>query len=395
MINKKNDKFLMSFGKMPIANNFLDKNDFSKEFFYEMKVGFNEEYSLFKLLEHPKPEQMFNSKYPFLTSSSNFMVHHFNNFYKFIKENYLQSTNEKIIEIGCNDGTMLNFFENKSSCLGFEPSTNVAKIAEKKNLNIIPKFFSYDYPEAKKFLNDTKIIYAANVICHIPDLNSLIISIDKFLNKKGLFIFEEPYLGSMIFKNSYDQIYDEHVYIFSISSVKKIFKKYNFDLIDVVPQTTHGGSMRYIVARNGEYEITKNIKIYENKEKKDNINNFDGMLNFKKHCNLSKDKIVEQLETFKKNGKKISGYAATSKSTTVLNYCKIGADLINCIYDTTPDKIGKFSPGMHIPIKDYNEFNNEYPDIVYLFAWNHKEEIFNKEKDFIKKGGQWFSHVKI
>ena len=74
MIDKKNDNFLMSFGKMPIANNFLHENDFSKEFFYEMKVGFNEEYSLFKLLEHPKPEQMFNSKYPFLTSSSNYIA---------------------------------------------------------------------------------------------------------------------------------------------------------------------------------------------------------------------------------------------------------------------------------------------------------------------------------
>ena len=395
MIDKKKDNFLMSFGKMPIANNFLHENDFSEEFFYEMKVGFNEEYSLFKLLEHPEPKQMFNSKYPFLTSSSNLMIQHFNNFYKFIKENYLQSTNEKIIEIGCNDGTMLNFFENKKACIGFEPSTNVAKIAEKKDLKIIPNFFSSYYPEAKKFLNDTKIIYAANVICHIPDLNNLIDSIDKFLNKKGLFIFEEPYLGSMIYKNSYDQIYDEHVYIFSVSAIKKIFKQYEFDLIEVVPQTTHGGSMRYIIARKGEYEITKSVEVYENKEKQNNIDNFDGMLNFKRECNLSKDKIVNQLQTFKKNGKTISGYAATSKSTTILNYCKIGTDLINCIYDTTPDKIGKFSPGMHIPIRDYKEFNNEYPDIVYLFAWNHKEEIFNKEKNFIKNGGEWFSHVKI
>ena len=395
MIDKKKDNFLMSFGKMPIANNFLHENDFSEEFFYEMKVGFNEEYSLFKLLEHPEPKQMFNSKYPFLTSSSNLMIQHFNNFYKFIKENYLQSTNEKIIEIGCNDGTMLNFFENKKACIGFEPSTNVAKIAEKKDLKIIPNFFSSYYPEAKKFLNDTKIIYAANVICHIPDLNNLIDSIDKFLNKKGLFIFEEPYLGSMIYKNSYDQIYDEHVYIFSVSAIKKIFKQYEFDLIEVVPQTTHGGSMRYIIARKGEYEITKSVEVYENKEKQKNIDNFDGMLNFKRECNLSKDKIVNQLQTFKKNGKTISGYAATSKSTTILNYCKIGTDLINCIYDTTPDKIGKFSPGMHIPIRDYKEFNNEYPDIVYLFAWNHKEEIFNKEKNFIKNGGEWFSHVKI
>ena len=110
MLDSKNDKFLMSFGKMPIANNFLSKADFKDEFFYEMKVGFNEKYSLFKLLEHPKPEQMFNSKYPFLTGSSKFMVDHFQKFSDFIAINFIK-TGEKIIEIGCNDGTMLNFFD--------------------------------------------------------------------------------------------------------------------------------------------------------------------------------------------------------------------------------------------------------------------------------------------
>ena len=360
-----------------------------------MKVGFNDEYSLFKLLEHPKPEQMFNSKYPFLTSSSTYMIQHFKKFYEYIKKNYLQSLDEKIIEIGCNDGTMLNFFENKNSCLGFEPSSNIANIAKDKKLKIISDFFSSEALEANKFINETKIIYAANVICHIPDLNNLIKSIDKFLNKKGLFIFEEPYLGSMISKNSDDQIYDEHVYIFSVSSIKKIFKEFNFDLIDVLPQTTHGGSMRYVIARENEYEIKKSVQIYEASENKQNLNNFEGMLNFKNQCNLSKEKIINQLNMYKKDGKIISGYAATSKSTTILNFCGIGKNLINCIYDTTTDKINKFSPGMHIPIIDYKEFNKKYPDIVYLFAWNHKEEIFNKEKKFIENGGQWFSHVEL
>ena len=104
---------------------------------------------------------------------------------------------------------------------------------------------------------------------------------------------------------------------------------------------------------------------------------------------------MNNLIEFKKKGLKISGYAATSKSTTVLNFCGIDEKIIDCIYDTTPDKIGKFSPGMHIPIINYNKFNNKYPDVVYLFAWNHKNEIFKKEKDFNNKGGKWFSHVDI
>lgn len=395
MLDSKNDKFLMSFGQMPIANNFIEKENFGDEFFYEMKVGFNDEYSLFKLLEHPKPEQMFNSKYPFLTSSSKYMIEHFKKFYEFILNNYIENENEKIIEIGCNDGSMLNNFSSKHNCLGFEPSTNIAKIAQDKKLNVIANFFSCNYLEAKSYINNTKIIYAANVICHIPDLNQLITDIDKLLNKKGLFIFEEPYLGSMVSKTSYDQIYDEHVYIFSVSSVKKIFNKFGFELINVLPQTTHGGSMRYIVARKGEYQIEKNVELNEQIEINQKIVSHDGLLNFKNKCNESKAKIIDMLNRFKEKGKLVSGYAATSKSTTILNFCQIRDDLINCIYDTTPDKIGKYSPGVHIPIVDYKEFQKKYPDVVYLFAWNHKNEIFNKEKKFIENGGEWFSHVEL
>ena len=97
-----------------------------------------------------------------------------------------------------------------------------------------------------------------------------------------------------------------------------------------------------------------------------------------------------------KNGKTICGYAATSKSTTILNYCGIGPNVIDYICDTTPEKIGKFSPGMHIPIKPIEFFKKNLPDVAYLFAWNHKNEIFQKEKEFIKeKKGKWFSHVSL
>ena len=91
----------------------------------------------------------------------------------------------------------------------------------------------------------------SNVFCHIPNQINLIKSIDKLLSKKGVLIFEEPYLGSMYEKVSYDQIYDEHIYMFSLTSIDRIYKLFNFELIDAYPQITHGGSMRYIIKRKG------------------------------------------------------------------------------------------------------------------------------------------------
>jgi len=386
----------MSFGKMPIANGFLEKKDFNKEFFFDMEVGFSEDLSLFQLRDHPSPEQMFNNKYPFFTGSSAYMKIHFLHFAEFIKENYLND-NSKIIEIGSNDGTFLeNFMNSNLESIGFEPSANVAAIANKKGINTLNSFFNQDsIDQIKNFMGKTDVIYAANVICHVPDLSNLIKSIDKLLSKKGVFIFEEPYLGSMFEKTSYDQIYDEHIFMFSGSSVKKIFQLFDMELIDLIKQPTHGGSMRYVIARKGMRKIKENVEVIINEEKFNNLDNIKSCEKFKKDCEKSKMKLKKTLDIYKNKGKKIAGYAATSKSTTILNYCNIGTDIIDFICDTTQEKINKYSPGMHIPIVPVDYFRNNMPDIAYLFAWNHKEEIFNKEKKFTKNNRKWISHVEL
>ena len=178
-ITNKSINPFMSFGKMPIANGFIEKNNFEKEFFFEMEVGFNEEISLFQLNDHPKPEKMFNENYPFFTGSSEYMKKHFKNYANFVKKNYL-STNSKIIEIGSNDGTFLsNFDENINNTIGFEPSKNVADIANKKRIPTLNCFFNKENTnQIKNFLGKTDLICASNVICHIPDLNNLIETVD-------------------------------------------------------------------------------------------------------------------------------------------------------------------------------------------------------------------------
>lgn len=393
-INNKTLKPFMTFGLMPLANAFLEKKNFKDEYFYNLEVGFSEELSLFQLNDYPSPKKMFNKNYPFFTGSSEFMKIHFKNYFDWIKNNYLKFKSN-IIEIGSNDGTFLLNFKNQGhNCIGFEPSTNVADQAKKKDLNIINDFFCLKNVTALKKKN-TDIICAANVICHIPDIIDVIKSVDFLLKDDGLFIFEEPYLGAMFNKVSYDQIYDEHIYMFSVSSIKKIFNSYDFELVDVLPQITHGGSMRYVISRKKKILINDSVNIILQKEKDNNIDNISSCFAFKQNCETSKKNILKILNKYKDQKKSVCGYAATSKSTTILNYCNIGSNIIDCIYDTTDEKIGKYSPGMHIPIKPMEDFKFDKPDIAYLFAWNHKDEIFKKEKYFSKRGGVWISHVNI
>ena len=129
-------------------------------------------------------------------------------------------------------------------------------------MKVLNKFFNLkNSKKLKNFKNNTDLICAANVISHIPNLKDMIKGIDFLLSQRGVFVFEEPYLGSMFKKISYDQIYDAHIFIFSLHSVRSIFKEFNFDLIDAIPQTTHGGSMRYVIARRGERLIKRELII--------------------------------------------------------------------------------------------------------------------------------------
>jgi methylation protein EvaC len=385
----------MTFGKMPIANGFLNPEDFASEYFYELKPIFCDNCLTFQIAEQPDPKKMFHSNYAFFSRTSKHMVNHFKSYADWIISEHLSSPDPFVVEMGSNDGAMMeNFSKNKIRHLGVEPSENVAEEARKHGINTLCSFFNLS--TAKKIASEyglADVLIAANVICHIPDLDGFARGADHLLKPSGILAFEEPYLGDMIENTAYDQIYDEHVYIFSARSVQNIFKKYNFELIDIKPQSTHGGSMRYVLARNGKRPISKNVEEQLTYEEEKKLHLKETYELFRERCELSKKELVTILQQQKEAGKRVVGYAATSKSTTVLNYCNIGPDLIDFISDTTPIKQGKYSPGTHIPVRSHEEFTNNFPDKALLFAWNHKSEIMEKEMLYSSGGGQWIIFV--
>jgi methylation protein EvaC len=386
----------MTFGQMPIANGFLSKDKFKDEYFFEMEVGFCEKCSAFQLINQPEPERMFHENYAFFSSLSNHMQEHFKVFANFVIDTYLKGQSDPfVVELGSNDGIMLKHFKrNGFRHLGIEPSKNVADIAHAQGIDTISEFFSLDL--AKKIVEkngNADVIMCANVMCHLPDINDIAAGIAELLKADGLLIFEDPYLGDVISKTSYDQIYDEHVFVFSAASVSSIFGKYGLELIDVLPQKTHGGSMRYVLSPKGSHKVSANVATLMEQERNQGLHLPETYDRFKENCEKSKADLYELLHKLNRDGKRVIGYGATSKSTTVLNYCKIPPEFIEFISDTTPIKQGKFSPGVHIPIKSYEDFKSNYPDYALLFAWNHAEEIFEKEKQFEANGGKWMLFV--
>ena len=386
----------MTFGKMPIANGFLSSPKPTDEYFFELAPVFCDQCKTFQILEQPDPEKMFHDHYAFFSRTSKRIVQHFQEYAAWVKKNYL-GTNPFVVELGSNDGILLeNFARDGIAHLGVEPSANVAKEAQKYGVKSVTEFFSPAL--AEKIVAEygqADALMAANVMCHIPDLNQVAIGAKNLLKPTGVLIFEDPYLGDMVAKTSYDQIYDEHVYIFSAHAVANIFGRQGFELIDVKPQATHGGSMRYILAKKGAREIQPAVSELLEKEKKQGLCSSETYQQFKSNCELSRKALVGILKKCKSENRRVVGYAATSKSTTVLNYCGIGPDLIDYICDTTPLKQNTYTPGTHIPVRAYEDFTKNYPDTALLFAWNHRDEIIQKEKAFVAQGGRFLTYVPL
>lgn len=380
---------------MPVSNHFLSPDQFASEYFYELAPAFCKACGTLQLVEQPDPARMFHENYAFFTRTSRHMVEHFQRYAEWVRECYLDGTDPFVIEIGSNDGAMLeNFAKAGMRHLGFEPSANVATEAARYGIKSLVAFFGKE--AAASVLAEhgpSDAIIAANVMCHIPDLHDVAEGVTALLAPRGVFMFEEPYLGDVIEKTSYDQIYDEHVFIFSLQSVRSAFESHGLEVIDVLPQPTHGGSMRYVFARKGTRPVSPAVGELAAKEAVLGLAEPATYERFRANCERSRDGLVSQLRKLRCEGKRVVGYAATAKSATVLNYCGIGPDLLEFISDTTPMKHGKFSPGMHIPVRAYREFKAHYPDVALLLAWNHAREIFGNEKAFAEAGGRWLVYV--
>jgi len=386
----------MTFGRMPIANGFLTRDQIVDEYYFNLEPAFCGNCGMFQIMEQPPRQKMFHENYAFFSSTSSYMRSHFECFAEWVIKKFLAARSDSfVVEIGSNDGIMLrNFKESGHRHLGIEASKNVADVARAKGIHTVDGYFDRDLAQwiVEKY-GHADAVLAANAICHIPDLPSVAAGIRDLLKPKGILVFEDPYLGDMIAKTAYDQIYDEHVFIFSALSVNQAFGSQGLQLIDVMPQSTHGGSMRYVLAPNGSYPVSANVAHLIGKECAQGLDSAPTYLQFKANCEASRDLLKRTLKDLRDKQKRIVGYGATSKSTTVSNYCGITSDLVEFISDTTPIKHGKFSPGAHIPVKPYEAFVANYPDYALLFAWNHAGEIREKEANFIAAGGRWIVYV--
>jgi len=386
-------KKFLNLGRQPIANSFLKSNakkNLSKEFFYNLSVSFNSKNYLVSVTNPVDPKIQYTDEYAHRASESKTMRKAFKDIANKIKKRF----NPKIImEIGSNDGVFIKNFS-KKNVIAVEPCKNLA-IITKKNFKTYSEFWTQKLAKKIfKFSKKADIIFSANTISHIPNIKESFHAINFSLSDNGVLIIEDPSLFSVIKNTSYDQFYDEHVYVFSALAISNVVKDSNLRLFDAERISTHGGSLRYYICKeNAKYKPSKRLIQIIRSEKKIRLNKYSTFQKFSKRVKKSKKNLIDLFKKLKIKNKKIISYGATYKSTTIFNYCNIGCQYLDYVTDTTKNKQGKFTPGQHLPIISPEKGMTDSVDYAFLGAWNFKNEIIKKEKEFIKKGGKFITHV--
>ena len=388
------NKVFLNLGKQPLANSFLSnikKITLKNEFFYNLKICFNTKNCLVSIKKPVNPKKQYTNKYAHRASESKTMREAFKNTARRLFKRFKP---KQIMEIGSNDGVFLKNFD-KKKVIAVEPCKNLAQLT-KKMFKTYPDFWNLNL--SKKIISKEKkkidLIFSANTISHIPNLRETFVGINKILSENGVLVIEDPSLLKVLVNNSYDQFYDEHVYVFSALAIQKIVQSYGLRLFDIEEVSTHGGSNRYYICKtNGKYNSTTRLNKIIKKEKSYGINKLNSYKKFAKRVIESKRKLKNLLIFLNKQKKLIISYGATYKSTTVFNFCKINSNLIKYVTDTTLNKQGKYTPGTHIKIISPEKGMNKKVDYAFLGAWNFKKEIFAKENKFLKRGGKFITHV--
>ena len=384
-------KEFLDLGKQPIANGFLNKDEFDNEFFFDLKVVFDDKTKLVSLKEFVQPEMMFNENYAYHASMSETMKQHF----KFLADNLYSDFNPvNVLEIGSNDGIFIRHF-NPDTTIAVEPCDNFADMTFDMGYNTYKSFWNSELSGKIKQEHGTMdLIYAANCICHIHDLDDTFKAVKELLSEEGVFVFEDPSLLRMMERGSYDQFYDEHAHIFSVTALNNLLKRNGLTIFRVDNLSVHGGSNRiYVKLEESDRPVELSVQSSLNEEKNFGLTRFQTYKIFSDRVKKSKEDLVSMLKNLKDEGKKVIAYGAASKVTTVFNYCGIDDSLVEYITDTTPSKVGKCQPGTHIPIISPDEGFDETVDVAYLGAWNFRAEIMNKELSYLRRGGKFITHV--
>ena len=386
--NNLNDVFVDLINS-PASNSYLTKEQLNEpEAFYPLKIFVCSSCKLVQIDEYKKSDDIFDEDYAYFSSYSSSWLDHAKTYVDSMTKRLSLDKNSKVTEIASNDGYLLQYFKEKNiPCLGVEPTSNTAKAAKEKGIDVVQDFFGSSV--AKK-IEKSDLILGKNVLAHVPDINDFVNGLKIALKTDGTITMEFPHLLNLIKENQFDTIYHEHFSYLSFYSVKQIFENQDLKLYDVEKFNTHGGSIRiYATHIESDIKISENVDNLLKEEKAFGLFDMDIYQGFQEKADKVKNDLLDFLLTAKKKNKKVIAYGAAAKGVTLLNYAGVKNDLVEFVVDKSPHKQNKYLPASHIPIISECNVKDFKPDYVLILPWNLKNEIM-EQLSYIKEWGGKF-----
>jgi SAM-dependent methyltransferase len=387
------DHSFADLGLAPVSNAFVDPaNAADGEMFYPLHAMVCSHCWLVQLADATRADLHFHDNYVYFSSFSSSWLAHARAYVAQMTTRLGLDGDSRVMEIASNDGYLLQYFQQAGiACVGIEPSANTAAAARAKGIDTRTVFFNRATAAALAAEGQrVDLLLGNNVLAHVPDLNEFVGAMPAVLKPEAVVTLEFPHLLSLIAGCQFDTIYHEHYSYLSLLALMPVFARAGLRVFDVEHLSTHGGSLRVHACLAGAaHAATAAVQACLQMENDAGLARLDTYAAFSASVRAAKRAMLSFAISAKDQGKRIAAYGAAAKGNTLLNYCGIGADVIDYVVDRNPAKQGRLLPGSRIPVRAPEAVFETRPDYLLILPWNLKDEVIAQMAGIRDWGGQF------
>jgi len=383
---------VLQLGPMPLANSFpRHPDEFVDEQVYPLDLAFCPDCSLVQIIDEVDPEVLFRD-YIYVTGTSKTIAEHNRTYADTVQTHLRLAPDDLVVEVASNDGSLLTCFRDLGvRVLGVEPARNIADVARDVGIETISEFFTSDLAvELRAARGPARAVIGNNVLAHVPNPADVLRGAATLLAEDGAVFIEVPYLAEFVEGLEYDTVYHEHLCYFSVTALLRLCEQAGLSVLGVDRFPVHGGTIRMRAGLRATHPHHSDaVLAMAAAEDTQGLTTASRYQEFAREVEGNRDALVTLLKSLRDQGHRVAGYGAPAKGNTLLNYCGIGPDLLPFIVDQNPRKVGRFTPGTHIPVKGVEALHAFAPDYVLILAWNFADEIMQQLEAFRARGGRF------